>query len=647
MNKWEREVLGNRIDDEEKILKELRKSYQRALKDIDTKIVQLLGRLTTEEGEINKTSIEYQLGHQKALQADISLILDQMNTSQFKTISDYLEQCYQSGFIGTMYDCHHQGVPLVIPIDQKNVIKALKTNSKLSKGLWGDLADDNSELQNRIRREVARGLAQGSSYSKISKLLAEHMSIGYSKTARIVRTEGHRISQESTLDAQFKAKDKGADVVKQWDASLDGRTRKDHRKLDGQIRELDEPFEVGGHKAMCPGKFNRPEQDINCRCVILQRAKWALDEDELETLKERAKYFKLDKTESFVEFKEKYIESVAKIQEMEDNPVVIKEKIDQIKERIKKNGGKVTESDLQEAGKLVQEEFEKSKDSLVEIKKKKDEFGLKEKELRKELNEWVLEEREKVPGFHDLSASERWKIINEIYDSPEYKKREAELKTIESEIKKMKDQINDVEKKGLKTVLSRVRNIGMTEELENMFDGVIQIDDYYLSPQDKKWLKNNGLKRMKEVYSYYPTEWLEKSLKYNTIYLSKSPRGYYRHFDSGGSKLDVGRTGSLETIIHEMGHRFERVVPKIRELEKEFYERRTKGERLEWMGSGYGKDEVTRKDKFLNKYMGKDYGGTAYELVSMGFEMAFTEPNKLAKDPDYANFIYGILTLID
>ena len=46
------------------------------------------------------------------------------------------------------------------------------------------------------------------------------------------------------MDAAKKVKDKGANIVKQWDATLDSRTRPHHTMLDGQIRELDEPFEV-------------------------------------------------------------------------------------------------------------------------------------------------------------------------------------------------------------------------------------------------------------------------------------------------------------------------------------------------------------------------------------------------------------------
>lgn len=39
------------------------------------------------------------------------------------------------------------------------------------------------------------------------------------------------------------AKDKGADVVKRWDAMLDGLTRPSHRAVDGEIRDLDKQWD--------------------------------------------------------------------------------------------------------------------------------------------------------------------------------------------------------------------------------------------------------------------------------------------------------------------------------------------------------------------------------------------------------------------
>jgi uncharacterized protein with gpF-like domain len=133
-----------------------------------------------------------------------------------------------------------------------------------------------------------------------------------SRAKVIANTEGHRIQQASAFDAQKAAKAKGADVLKQWDSTLDGRTRATHRHLDGQIREVDKPFEADGKEAMFPGDFGDPAEDCNCRCVTLTRAKWALDEEELQTLKDRAERFGLDKTESFEDYKKKYLNATTK-----------------------------------------------------------------------------------------------------------------------------------------------------------------------------------------------------------------------------------------------------------------------------------------------------------------------------------------------
>lgn len=78
--------------------------------------------------------------------------------------------------------------------------------------------------------------------------------------------------------------------------------------VDGQIRELDQPFiNIYGEEAMFPEDFGIAREDVNCRCVMLHRARWALDEDELDTLKERAEFYGIDKVKDFEEFKSKYI----------------------------------------------------------------------------------------------------------------------------------------------------------------------------------------------------------------------------------------------------------------------------------------------------------------------------------------------------
>ncbi len=66
---------------------------------------------------------------------------------------------------------------------------------------------------------------------------------------------------------------------------------------------------------MYPGDFGDPAEDCNCRCRVNQRARWALDDSELDRLKERAKYYELDKTENFEDYKQKYLKAVENSQE--------------------------------------------------------------------------------------------------------------------------------------------------------------------------------------------------------------------------------------------------------------------------------------------------------------------------------------------
>jgi len=302
INKREKEILQLRLDAEDDVIAELEKQYRVALNDINRKIRLL------QSDELTQSKI-YQIEYQKALKGQIEGILEKMHGDEFSTIQKYLHDCYEDAFIGTVYDMAGQGIPLIMPIDQAAAVKAIMTDSKVSGGLYNALGVDVKGLKKAIRQEITRGIATGQTYSDIARNISEVSKAPFARAKTIARTEGHRIQQASTMDAQEKAKAKGADVLKQWDSTMDGATRPIHRRLDGQIREVDEPFEMGGKKAMYPGGFGDPAEDCNCRCASLTRARWGLDEAELQTLKDRAAYFGLDKTEDFNDFKTKYLKA--------------------------------------------------------------------------------------------------------------------------------------------------------------------------------------------------------------------------------------------------------------------------------------------------------------------------------------------------
>ena len=307
MNNRQKEVFQNQLDSEKAILKELERQYKRALDDINTKVRIL------ESDELTQSRI-YRLEYQKALKQQVEAILEKLHSDEYSTIQQFLSNSYTDGFLGAVYDMHGQGVPLIFPIDPKEAVAAVMTESKLSVPLYESLGIDTKKLSRTISSEISRGIASNLAYTEIARNIANASKAPLGRAKVIVQTESHRIQEKAALDAQFKAKSRGADVVKQWNSTLDGDTRPTHRRLDGQIREVEKPFEANGLEAMYPGGFGDPAEDCNCRCRSLTRARWALDDDELQTLKNRAEFFGLDKAEDFQDFKKKYTNSVKSIE---------------------------------------------------------------------------------------------------------------------------------------------------------------------------------------------------------------------------------------------------------------------------------------------------------------------------------------------
>jgi hypothetical protein len=312
LNKRQKEVIQANLEAEKDVLKRLERHYRSALADINLKI----RLMQSDELTISRL---YRIEHQKALRSQVEAIIEKLHSDEYTTISQFLSETYTDAFVGTVYDMFGQGVPLIMPIDPKEAVRAVQTDSKINGDLYTALGVDTGRLKKSISSEITRGLAGGMDFEDIARNISNATKAPLSRAKVIVATEAHRIQEASTYDAQKKAESKGAKVVRQWNSTMDGDTRRTHRKLDGQIREIGEPFNMDGKTAMYPGDFGDPAEDCNCRCTTLQRATWALGENELEILKQRAEFFGLDKTEDLNEFKEKYLKSVKTLEKISES----------------------------------------------------------------------------------------------------------------------------------------------------------------------------------------------------------------------------------------------------------------------------------------------------------------------------------------
>lgn len=298
MDKRQAEVEKLLLEYEKQCLNDLQKTYTEALGDVKSKLRALLGREPS-------PSVAYQVEFQKTLQSQIENALDMLKRGNITSVTDFLNKTYEDGYLGTVYSIQGQGIPLNIGIDHKQIARTVNRRTdtmQFSQRLY----DNVEQLGTAFKSQMARGIANNSGYSKIAKQLALESEASYKQAMRIVRTEGGRVKSEAKLDSMKKAKDEGADIVKQWDATFDNKTRAEHRFLDGQIREIGEPFEDSqGRKAQAPHKFGIASMDVNCRCIVVERARWALEGEEMPT--------KMDNTtgeiveaKNYREWKEKY-----------------------------------------------------------------------------------------------------------------------------------------------------------------------------------------------------------------------------------------------------------------------------------------------------------------------------------------------------
>lgn len=136
--------------------------------------------------------------------------------------------------------------------------------------------------RNKVQSVMTQGILQGESIPKLASRLASAVADSdYKAAVRNARTMATNAQNAGRYDAYNRLENNGVELTLEWAATLDNRTRHEHRMMHGQRRNVGEPFEVSGVKIMYPaqtGSFmsieNAPQELIwNCRCTILAYVK--------------------------------------------------------------------------------------------------------------------------------------------------------------------------------------------------------------------------------------------------------------------------------------------------------------------------------------------------------------------------------------
>lgn len=122
-----------------------------------------------------------------------------------------------------------------------------------------------------IQNAVIQGILQGETLDEIAKRVSEDTGEkALNALRRNARTAYTGAMNAGSMMAMERARDEfGINVQKRWMATLDDKTRHAHAALDGQVQNVDEPFESALGPIMYPGDLDaEPENVWNCRCYM-------------------------------------------------------------------------------------------------------------------------------------------------------------------------------------------------------------------------------------------------------------------------------------------------------------------------------------------------------------------------------------------
>lgn len=128
--------------------------------------------------------------------------------------------------------------------------------------------------EQHVQSVVLQSILQGESLEQTAKRFSQLTEMNYRQSVRYARTATTGAQNAGRVDGYKRAEKLGVDLVKQWVAALDNRTRHEHRLLDGQTQPLDKPFICEGIEIDYPGKvIEQTHLLYNCRCTVIAKVK--------------------------------------------------------------------------------------------------------------------------------------------------------------------------------------------------------------------------------------------------------------------------------------------------------------------------------------------------------------------------------------
>lgn len=263
MSKYQKEIESLLNKSESNINQELQALYKELANEMTKEIIELNDQIEKDDNfskKLQKELLEFTRSQMYAK-------ANQLEENQRQIMYDFLKHNASTAYNELFYEFEmSEEIPLSFALLTDKQIATIINTPVAGRKLSTRLKVNSTKMKKNLNRVLTRGFSKGWSTQKMAAQIAEIGAANYRRAMNIARTESGRVTSVTRQQSQQHAKDLGIKAEKKWVSTLDGDTRNNHRRLDGQIRAIDEYFEVGSLKALQPHMFGIASEDCNCRC---------------------------------------------------------------------------------------------------------------------------------------------------------------------------------------------------------------------------------------------------------------------------------------------------------------------------------------------------------------------------------------------
>lgn len=263
MSKYQKEIESLLNKSESNINQELQALYKELANEMTKEIIELNDQIEKDDNfskKLQKELLEF-------IRSQMYVKANQLEENQRQIMYDFFKHNASTAYNELFYEFEmSEEIPLSFALLTDKQIATIINTPIAGRKLSTRLKGNSTKMKKNLNRVLTRGFSKGWSTQKMAVQIAEIGAANYRRAMNIARTESGRVTSVTRQQSQQHAKDLGIKAEKKWISTLDGDTRNNHRKLDGQIRAIDEYFEVGGLKTLQPHMFGIASEDCNCRC---------------------------------------------------------------------------------------------------------------------------------------------------------------------------------------------------------------------------------------------------------------------------------------------------------------------------------------------------------------------------------------------